>query len=83
MSWLPERMKTIRVKMKALECSQLFSHCKSIGIFFKTLKGSQNRSPKSILAETQTHLSFNGCPPYLQDEKDPIKNESAIVVTTL
>ena len=33
MSSLPARMKKIQLKMKALECSQDFSHYKSIGIF--------------------------------------------------
>ena len=36
---LPARMKKIQLKMKALECSQDFSHYKPIGIF-QTLKGS-------------------------------------------
>ena len=33
MSALPARMKKIQLKMKALECSQDFSHYKSMGIF--------------------------------------------------
>ena len=33
MSYLPTRMKTIQAKMKVLECSQLFSHCKYMMIF--------------------------------------------------
>ena len=33
MSSIPARMKTIQLKMKALECSQDFSHYKSMGIF--------------------------------------------------
>ena len=33
MSSLPARMKIIQSKMKALECSQDFSHYKSMGIF--------------------------------------------------
>ena len=33
MSSLPARMKKIKLKMKVLDCSQDFSHCKSIGIF--------------------------------------------------
>ena len=39
MSSLHARMKKIQIKMKALECSQDFSHYKSWG-FFHTLKGS-------------------------------------------
>ena len=33
MSWLPARMRMIESKIKKLECSQDFSHYKSIGIF--------------------------------------------------
>ena len=33
MSSLPARMKKIQLKMKVLECSQDFSHYKSMGIF--------------------------------------------------
>ena len=33
MSSLPARMKKIRLKMKVLDCSQDFSHYKSMGIF--------------------------------------------------
>ena len=33
MSPLPARMRFIKSKMKELECSQNFSHCKSMGIF--------------------------------------------------
>ena len=33
MSSLPARIRKIQLKMKALECSQDFSHYKSIGIF--------------------------------------------------
>ena len=39
MSSLPARMRMIESKMKELECSQDFSHYKSIG-FFQTFKGS-------------------------------------------
>ena len=39
MSSLPARMRMIDSKMKELDCSQDFSHYKSMGIF-QTLKGS-------------------------------------------
>ena len=39
-SSLPVRITMIDSKMKELECSQDFSHYKSMGIFFQTLKGS-------------------------------------------
>ena len=34
------RNKEDPIKMKALECSQDFSHYKTLGIFFQTFKGS-------------------------------------------
>ena len=40
MSLLPARMRLIESKMNELECSQDFSHYKSMGIFFQTFKGS-------------------------------------------
>ena len=40
MSPLPARMRMIESKMKELECAQDFSHYKSMGIFFQTLKSS-------------------------------------------
>ena len=40
MSSLPARMRLIKSKMKELECSQDFSHYKSRGWGFQTLKGS-------------------------------------------
>ena len=39
MSSLPSRMRMIDLKMKELDCSQDYSHYKSMG-FFQTLKGS-------------------------------------------
>ena len=53
MSLLPARMRMIKSKKKELECSQDFSHYKSIGIL-QTLKGSSLRSPWSDLAEFRT-----------------------------
>ena len=35
MSSLPAKMRMIDIKMKELECSQAFSHYKSMGIFFR------------------------------------------------
>ena len=65
MSSLPARMRMIDSKMKELECSQDFSHYKSMGIFHM-LKGSQLRSPWSDLIKFRTQSSLYGCPPYLQ-----------------
>ena len=50
MSSLPARMRLIKSKMKELECSQDFSHYKSMGIF-PDAQGQLTRSPWSDLAE--------------------------------
>ena len=85
MSWIPARMKKIQFKMKALECSQDFSHYKSMGIF----PDAQGQlTPQSlVLGPIWPHFEL------VRDvmdvlvtckyEKDPIKNEGATVVTTL
>ena len=44
-SLLPARIKMIQSKMKELEWSQHFSHYKSMGFFFQTLKSCLLRSP--------------------------------------
>ena len=80
MSSIPARMKKIQLKMKALDCSQDFSHYKSMGIF----------------SDAQGHLLVLGpiwpnfeLVRYIMDvlvtckyEEDPIKNEGARVDTT-
>ena len=65
MSSLPARMRMIDSKMKELECSQDFSHYKSMGIF-PELKGSLLCSPWSDLAEFQSRPRCYGCSRYLQ-----------------
>ena len=82
MSLIPARMKKIQLKMKALECSQDFSHYKSMGIFpdaqgqltLQSMVGSGqiSNSPKT--------LWLSSLPAKM---KDLIKNEGARVVTTL
>ena len=42
MSSLPTRMKMIPTKMKELECSQDFSHYKSMGIFFRRSRAANS-----------------------------------------
>ena len=83
MSLFPARMKKFQSKMKALEWSQHFCDCKSMGIF---------SDPQGQL----THQSMVGSGRFsnsLQDfiivlitcknEEVPIKNEGARVLTTL
>ena len=73
MSSIPARMKKIQLKMKALECSQDFSHYKSMGIF----PDAQGQlTPQSLVRSGRILTSS-------EYEEDLIKNEGARVVTTL
>ena len=55
MSSIPARMKKIQLKMKALECSQDFSHYKSMGIF----PDAQGQlAPQSLVRSGQISNSF-------------------------
>ena len=79
MSSLPARMMLIKSKMKELECSQDFSHYKSMGIF---TDAQGQLSPQSLVRSGRISNSSDvlvTC----KYEKDPIKNEGARVDTTL
>ena len=63
MSSFPARMRMIDKKMKELECSQYFSHHKSMGIF----PDAQGQlTPQSLVRSGQISNSVYGCSPYLQ-----------------
>ena len=66
MSSLPASMRMIDSKMKALVCSQDFSHYKSMGIFPDAQGQLTPRSPSSILAEFRTRSKCYRCSHYLQ-----------------
>ena len=83
MSSLPARMMLIKSKMKELECSQDFSHYKSMGIFTDaqgqlTLQ-SMIRSGRIFQLVRDVMDVLVTC----KYEKDLIKNEGARVDTTL
>ena len=83
MSSIPARMKKIQLKMKALVCSQDFSHYKYMGIFPDT-KGQL--TPQSLVRSGQISnssemLRLSWLP--TKNEEDLIKNEGARVLTTL
>ena len=65
MSSLPARMRMIDSKMKELECSQDFSHYKSMGIF---PDAQEQLTPQSLsdLAKFRTRPRCNGFSRYLQ-----------------
>ena len=79
---LPARMRMIVSKMKELECSQDFSHYKSMGIFpdaqGQLTPQSLVRSGRILNSSEMLWMFFVTC----KYEEDPIKNEGARVVTT-
>ena len=82
MSPLPARMRIIESKMKELECSQDFSHYKSMGIFPDT---QGQVTLQSMVGSGQISLfqDFIVVLVTCKNEEDPIKNEGARVFTTL
>ena len=86
MSSIPARMKKIQLKIKALECSQDFSHYKSpMGIF----PDAQGQLTPHSAVYGPIWPNFELVPDVMdvlvtcKYEEDPIKNEGARVVTTL
>ena len=77
MSLLPARMRMIDSKMIELECSQDFSHYKSMGIFPDTREQLTPIWPNFELVRDiiDVLVTYNY-------EEDPIKNEGARVLTT-
>ena len=82
MSSLPARLRMINSKMKELECSQDFSHYKSMGIF----PDAQGQlTPQSLVLSgriSKLVRDVMDVPVPCKYEKDPIKNEGARVFTT-
>ena len=82
MSSLPARMRMIDSKMKELECSQDFSHYKSMWIF----PDAQGQlTPQSLVGSGRIFEHVRDVMDVLvtcKYEEDPIKNEGARVDTT-
>ena len=78
MSLIPARMKKIQLKMKALECSQDFSHYMSMGIF----PDAQGQLTPQSWPNFELVLDVMDVLVTCKYEEDPIKNEGARVVTT-
>ena len=79
MSSIPARMKKIQLKMKASECSQDFSHYKSMGI----LPDAQGQlTLQSMVGSSQNFELIQDYVVVLvtcKNEEDPVKNEGARV----
>ena len=83
MSSLPARMRFIKSKMKELECSQDFSHYKSMGIFPDAQGQLTPQSFGPIWSNFELVRDFMVVLVTCKYEEDPIKNEGARVVTTI
>ena len=81
MSSIPARMKKIQLKMKALECSQDFSHYKSMGIF-PDAQGQLTAVLGPIWPNFELVRDAMDVFVICKYEEDPIKNEGARVDTT-
>ena len=75
-------MKKIHFKITALECSQDFSHYKSMGIF-QTLKAANSAVLGRILPKFELVRDIRVVLITCKNKEDPIKNEGARVFTTL
>ena len=81
MSSLPARIKKFQLKMKVLECSQDFSHFKTMGIFADA-QGQlplQSMVGSGLISNSFETLWLSLLPE--KNEEDPIKNECARVAT--
>ena len=73
----------IQTKMKALECSQHYSYCKSTGEFFR-----RSRAVNSVV-NGPIRLNFKLSPDFMvvlftcKNKEDPLKNEGTCVATRL
>ena len=83
MSLIPARMKKIQLKMKALECSQDFSHYKSMGIFPDAQGQLTLQVHGQIWSNFELVQDFMVVLVTCKNEEDQIKNEGARVFTTL
>ena len=82
MSLLPARMKKIQLKSKALECSQDFSHCKSMGIFSRCSRAANSTVLGPIWPNFELVLDNMDVLVTCKYEEYPIKIEGARLDTT-
>ena len=82
MSSLPARMRMIDSKMKELECSQDFSHYKSMGNFSRRSRAANSAVLGPIWPNFELVGDVMDVLVTCKHEEDPIKNEGARVLTT-
>ena len=83
MSSLPARMKKIKLEMKVLDCSQDFSHYKSMGIFSRRSRAAYSAVQGSIWSNFELVQDCIVVLLTCKNEEYPIKNRGARVFTTL
>ena len=82
MSSLPARMRMIESKMKGLECSQYYSHYKSMGIFSRRSRAANSAVLSPIWPNFELVQDLIDVPVTCKYEEDPLKNEGARVLKT-
>ena len=83
MSSLPARMKKIKLKMKVLDCSQDFSHYKSMGIFSRRSRAANFAVHGPIWSNFELGQKCMVVLLTCKNEEDSIKNRGARVFTKL
>ena len=83
MTSLPARMRLIKTKLKELECSQDFSHYKSMGIFSRRPRAANSAVLGPIWPNFDLVRDVIDVLITCKYEEDPIKNRGARVFTTL
>ena len=76
-------MKKIKFKMKVLDCSQDFSHYKSMGIFSRRSRAANSAVHGPSWANFKLVQDFMVVLLTCKNEEDPIKNRGTRVFTTL
>ena len=69
------------IKMKALKCSQHFSYCKSMGIFFRRSMAANSAVHGRIWPNFELIRDFIVVLVTCKNEEDPIKNEGTKIFT--
>ena len=79
---IPARMKKIKSKMKAVDCSQDFSHYKSMGDFSRRSRAANSAVLGPMWPNFELVRDIMDVLLTCKYEEDPIKNEGARVDTT-
>ena len=78
MSSLPASMRKTRSKMKSLSIGQHFSHYKSMGAYFSSLKGNYSKANTPVWHNIELRCEFMPVLVACKFAEDPIKIEGTI-----